>query len=204
MALKPIALSRRGLLAGGLALPLTPAGAWAAPRALAFAVFRNGVRIGEHRMTFSTAGDGVTVATEAVMTVRLGPVPVFRYRHHAVERRAGETFQSLQTTTETNGKTQRLSAENVGGLIRLEGSAGSATAPAGSNPLTHWNPAVFAGPLFDPQNGKMMKVRTARVAASHWQIRGQADIDDYYDDAGAWLSLNGKLDDGSRIEYRRL
>jgi len=35
-------------------------------------------------------------------------------------------------------------------------------------------------------------------------IRGEAEIDDFYDEAGAWQSLTGKLDDGSKVEYRRV
>ena len=91
-----------------------------------------------------------------------------------------------------------------GGVIRIDGTSGKLTAPPGSNPITHWNPAIFPGPMFDPQNGKMMKVKTTKAGAGHWQIRGQTEIDDYYDDAGNWQALKGKLDDGSMVEYRRL
>jgi len=83
--------------------------------------------------------------------------------------------------------------------------------------LTHWNAAALDGPLFNPQLGKIMKVRTARagresvqladggsIPATRWTIRGEAEIDNWYDAAGAWAGLRGKLEDGSTMIYRRL
>ena len=65
---------------------------------------------------------------------------------------------------------------------------------------------IFGGaPLFNPQNGKLLKVTSpARSSPATGQIRGDAEIDDYYDASGAWLALKGKLDDGSQVEYRRV
>ena len=48
------------------------------------------------------------------------------------------------------------------------------------------------------------KAKATRVAAGHWQLRGDTEIDDWYDESGAWQSLKGKLTDGSMIEYRRV
>ena len=199
------ALPRRAVLTGGLGLPLLAGGARAAPRALTFAVFRNGTRIGEHHVSFTGDDDTLTATTDAIMTVKLGPVPVFKYRHHAVEKRVGGAFASLVTATDSNGKGERVSAEMSGGAIRISCPSGTLTAPAAANPITHWNSQIFGGaPLFNPQNGKLLKVTTRKVEPGHWAIRGDAQIDDYYDASGAWLALKGKLDDGSRVGYRRV
>lgn len=202
---QPAALSRRMVLVGGLLLPLAPGLARAANRNLVFAVFRNGTHIGEHRIDFSGDGANLTATTDAVMTVKLGPVPVFKYHHHAVEKRAGGLFASLETATSSNGKQERVAAERVGAGVRVDCNYGKATLAADANPMTHWNPQIFGGPpLFNPQTGKTLKVQTARVTPGHVTIRGEAEIDNYYDDAGAWLALTGKLDDGSKVEYRRV
>ena len=37
-----------------------------------------------------------------------------------------------------------------------------------------------------------------------WSLRGEAEIDNWYDRNGVWTGLNGRLVDGSRIEYRRI
>ncbi|MDB5423080.1 MAG: hypothetical protein JWQ29_496 [Phenylobacterium sp.] len=198
------ALPRRALLTGALALPFLAREAFAAPRALTFAVFRNGTKIGEHHVSFAADETTLTATTDAVMTVKIGPVPVFKYRHHAVEKRVGGAFASLVTATDSNGKAERVSAEMTGGAIRISCPSGALTAPAAANPITHWNPQIFSGPLFNPQNGKLLKVTTRKVEPNHWAIRGETEIDDFYDAGGAWLALKGKLDDGSAVEYRRV
>jgi hypothetical protein len=198
------ALPRRSILVAGLILPLVPGLALAAPTTLTFAVYRNGAKIGEHHVAFSGDGAELTATTEAVMTVRIGPVPVFRYRHRAVEHRNDGAFASLESDTTTNGKAEHVIAERAGGGVRIDGPSGRTTLGPDTNPMNHWNWQAFTGPLFNPQTGKLMKVRTAKAGPGHWTVRGEADIDDYYDDSGAWRSLSGKLDDGSRVEYRRV
>lgn len=198
-------IPRRRVLACGLLLSLSPRLALAGPRRdLAFTVFRNGTKIGEHHVNFAGDGDALTATTDAVMTVRLGPVPVFRYHHHAVETRAADAFRSLETSTSSNGKREHVTAERTGGGVRIDCPSGKTTLAADANPLNHWDQTIFAGPLFNPQTGKLMKVRVTKAGPRQWQIRGEAQIDDFYDDSGAWRALKGKLDDGSTVEYRRL
>jgi hypothetical protein len=197
-------IDRRLLLASGLAaLPGFALAAAPASRRLAFHVLRNGTRIGEHVMSFAGDPTSPTVTTEVRMAVKLGPVPVFRYRHHAVERWTGSKFASLETTTDSNGKAERVSARRAEAGVVIETAKGRITGPAGVRPFTHWNPEVFGAPLFNPQDGKLLKVTTRRVSATQWSVRGEAEIDDWYDEAGVWTALKGKLKDGSLLEYRR-
>ena len=198
-------LNRRALLGSGLLL-LAPAmvpAAVPASRRLAFTVHRNDTQIGEHLMTFAGDPASPVVTTEVSMAVKLGPVPVFRYRHHAVERWAAARFQALETSTQANGKSQTVSARATPAGVLIETARGRTVAPADAVPLTHWNRDVFAGPLFNPQEGRMLKVQVSRPAAGHVALRGEAEIDDYYDPDGVWRALRGRLKDGSAIEYRR-
>jgi arylsulfatase A len=43
-----------------------------------------------------------------------------------------------------------------------------------------------------------------QVEGQVWALRGEAEIDNWYDKAGVWTGLKGRLEDGSRIEYRRV
>jgi hypothetical protein len=198
-------MDRRDLIVAGLLL-LFPGSARAAlppARRLAFSITRNGAHIGEHVMTFAGDPSAPVVTTEVAMSVRLGPVPVYRYRHHAVERWSAGRFQSLETATDSNGKPQTVSAHrDVGGLV-IETARGRTVGPADAAPLTHWNPDAFATPLFNPQEGRMLKVQVSRPGPGHWTVRGEAEIDDFYDPDGVWRALKGRLKDGSTLEYRR-
>ncbi len=198
-------MPRRAVLAGGLLLPLMPRLALAAPKTLSFAVFRNGSHIGEHHVNFSGDDANLTATTDAVMLVKIGPVPVFRYHHHALEKHAGGVFASLETSTTTNGKDEHVVAERTSAGVHVDCPYGKSVLSADANPMNHWNEQIFTGaPLFNPQTGKVLKVHVAKVAPGHVTIRGEAEIDDFYDEGGAWQSLTGKLDDGSKVEYRRI
>lgn len=211
-------LSRRSLVGAGLALLAAPtAFAATAERRLAFAVFRNGVRVGDHVMTFSGGVEDVAVRTEVSLLVKLGPVPVYRYTHRALERRRGGRFSSLESTTNGNGKLQRVAARREGDAVLIEGAGGQVRAPADAQPLTHWNAAALTGPLFNPQEGKVLRLTARRIglervklagggmiAATRWSLRGESEIDDWYDQGGEWAALRGRLADGSVMEYRRL
>lgn len=204
------------LAAASLAAPALAGPAWAAAPGdgrLVFAVFRNGGRIGAHTMTFSRASGLLRVETRMSAVVRLGPIPVFRYEHSAEEVWRDGRFERLQSATSTNGRREHVLAQRADGAVVIETGAGRVRAPAEAAPLTHWNPAVFQGPLFNPQTGKLLKLSARRSMAAlpapasgqgaRWSLRGEADIDDWYDVGGVWAALRGKLTDGSTMEYRR-
>jgi hypothetical protein len=212
---EPSMMTRRSLVAAG-ALFLAPR-AWAAtPESgrLHFAAFRNGVRVGDHRISFTRSAGVLTAVTEVSLLIKVGPVPVFRYAHQAREQWRDGRFAELDTTTSSNGKRERVTARRTASGVILETHAGRLTAPANAAPLTHWNTAAFGGPLFHPQTGKSLKVQTTRHAgerlptgsgaATRWAVRGEADIENWYDDAGVWAALKGRLPDKSVMEYRRV
>jgi hypothetical protein len=196
--------TRRLVLSAGLILPFAPGLALAAPKALTFAVFRNGAHIGEQHMSFAGDGAAVTATTDVIMQVKIGPVPVFKYHHQAVEKRLGGAFASLETSTVTNGKNEHVVAEKTASGISVECPSGKELLAADANAMTHWDPKIFSGPLFHPQTGKMLKVKATRLAGGQVSIRGEVEMDDFYDDAGTWLAAKAKATDGSAIEYRRV
>jgi len=198
------ALPRRALLGAALILPLAPRLAVAAPRTLAFAVFRNDARIGEHHVAFAGDGEAVTATTDAEMVVRLGPVPIFKYRHHALETVRAGAFSSLETRTTTNGKLEHVVAERTAGGVDVDGPSGKLVLSGNVSPLNHWNQKSFPGPFFNPETGKPMRLQVSRAGPSRWAIRGEVEMEDVYDEAGQWIGAKAKGTDGSTIEYRRI
>jgi len=198
-------IGRRELIMAGAGLMLAPGAALAAmPPRLAFAVFRNGSKVGEHVVQFSGDDAARTATTSVAMTVKVGPVPVYKYKHSAVEKWVDGKWVSVETTTNGNGKVTNVTARQMGSYVQINGPAGAVRGPANALPLSHWNQGNFGKPLFNQQEGKMLKVTCTQVKAGHWQVRGEAEIDDFYDAAGAWTGLKGKLEDGSSMEYRRI
>jgi hypothetical protein len=196
-------VGRRELIMGGMGLALVPGAALALPNRLAFTVFRNGTKVGEHVVAFTGDDAARTATTNVAMTVKVGPVPVYKYKHEAIEKWADGKWVSCDTTTNGNGKITKVSAKQMGAYVQITGPAGPVRGPANALPLSHWNQGNFGKPLFNQQEGKMLKVTCTQVGTGHWQVRGDAQIDDYYDASGNWMALKGKLEDGSDMEYKR-
>jgi len=212
--------TRRTLLAAAGLMAAAPTPLLAATpssRRLTFQVFRNGERIGEHRMSFSGDSASPTVSTEVNMTVRLGSVPVYRYRHTAREVWVDGRFESLETVTDATAGDRKVSARRTPSGVLIRTGRKEVLAPPGTAPLTHWNPNVLTGRLFNPQEGTLARITASpkgfrpitladgrQVEGQMWSLRGEAEIDNWYDRAGVWTGLKGRLEDGSRIEYRRV
>jgi len=199
-----LAMDRRALLIGGVGLVLPGAALAGPPPKLAFNVFRNGTKVGQHHLAFSGADGDWTVTTDVDMVVKVGPVPVYKYKHNAVEKWSAGKWQSVEATTNGNGKITKASARAMGGYTQIVGPKGAVRGPADAAPLSHWNQASFGKPLFNQQEGKLLKVTCTRIKPGHWQIRGEAEIDDFYDGQGNWVGLSGKLEDGSKLDYKRI
>lgn len=211
-------LNRRAIL-GGAGLALAPAYALAEPPPHAdvhFEVLRNGRQIGAHSVSFRGDDQELVADIAAEMLIKLGPIPLFNYRHRATEIWRAGRFISLEARSVTNGKVEHLSAERTaGGLAISTGPGRTIRAAAEACPLTHWNAVSLEAPLFSPQTGVPFHVSVARgteaiglpdgrtVIATRYQLHGDVDIADFYDPAGTWIALRGKATDGSSIAYRR-
>ena len=212
--------SRREVVIGSLAA-LGAAATRAAPYppSLAFAAFRNGVRIGEQTMQFTADADSLEVRTRADFAVKLGPLTLFRYRHQAVERWRGGRFESLETHTDAGGKRQSVNAERSPAEVVISSDALRTPFRARPDilPFTHWNRAIVRAPLFNPQTGALLHLTASSlgrgpvalaggtsIMAERIGFTGEVAIDDWYDDAARWTALRGRLADGSTLDYRRM
>lgn len=221
-------LKRRGFLIGGAGLVLPPLTAGAADAALpgippggeiGFGVYRKGLRIGEHRLKFDAGDDGLTITTDVHIAVHIGPVPVYRFTQHIVERWRGDRFMSLECTTGANNSPNKTLARRTSDGIHVEPpSAAPYTSSGDIFPMTHWNRDVYrSGALFNPQDGKAIRVSLASrgddavklndgtsVRATRWSITGDSVMDEYYDAQGVWTGMHSRVQDGSFVDYRRL
>ena len=216
----PTGLARRTLLAGVLAAaaPLTSfARAATVTRNVRFEVWRNDERIGTHAVSFQGDDQNFVAMGDVEMLVKLGPFPLFRYRHQARETWRGGRFAELATETVANGQRTQVHAVASAGAVVIEtGDGRRSQAPASAHPLTHWNAAALKGPLFNPQTGAALRVRVSSrfsptmplpdgrtEPATRYDLSGAATISDWYDVASRWTSLRGKAPDGSVLVYRR-
>jgi hypothetical protein len=217
-----ITLTRRAAVLGSFALaPLLrpfPAYGNAGEDRIGFEILRHGSVIGSHQVVFERSGGMVRAHIDCTMHVGFGPLVFFRYRHQGVEVWQDGVFQSLDTSTDNNGHPLRVTARRTAHGIDIRTADGTARlAPAGALPLTHWNVACMRAPLFNPQDGTLIHETATcagpdtvaladgrRVAATRYDLKGAAPIDDWYDAGGAWTALRAEVKDGSVLQYRRV
>ena len=213
-------LDRRTLVAAALSAAALPRMSLAAPppvnTTVHFNVLRNGKPFGNYSLTFVTSGDTLTVTTEVAMSARIAGLTVFNYRHHCEEIWRAGRFMELHSNSVRDSDKDFCTAVRTASNIAITNKDGPLLAPPGANPYTHWNAASIQGTMFNPETGFMLRLTAqpmghepvvlangAKVAANHWALRGESEIDEWYEDSGAWAGLRAVFPDKSIVEYRR-
>lgn len=212
-------IRRRLLLGGWAALPFSSARArLPIPPGdrLAFHIIRKGSTIGEHSVTFQRAGEALTVSVAADIVVGIGPIAFFRYKHRATVHYQGGQVISIDANTDDDGTPRQMTARrNELGLAVQGTKAPRYIAPPHSLPGTHWNRAMLDAPFINTEDGRLMHptvtmagtepvdVTGGSVAAQRYTMRGDADLDTFYDLTPSWVGLRFTAKDGSEIRYFR-
>jgi len=217
-------LDRRALIAGTLAaasaqaLPRLALAAMPTNASYKYAVLRNGKPFGTYGLVFATAGDTTTATTDVNMAAKVAGLTVFSYHHHCEEIWKAGRFQEMHSQSQRDSDKDFCTAvRQPNGGIAITNKNGPLVAPPTANPYTHWNPAVITGPLFNPETGFMLRLSAqsmghepfvmgsgAKATGLHWAVRGESEIDEWYDDAGLWMGLKAVFPDKSIVEYRRV
>jgi hypothetical protein len=90
-------------------------------------------------------------------------------------------------------------------------------APEDALPTTYWNKRLLSSPMIGTQDGMLVHptVRDlgagaipvadgARVAATRYSLRGDLDLDLWYDQTATWAGMEFSVADGSIVHYERL
>jgi hypothetical protein len=214
-------ISRRNLLVGAAlmasmrrayaALPV-PAG-----DALAFQIIRKGDVIGTHRLDFQREGTRLTVRIAMELTIKLGPITLFRYTHKNVELWDGDDFTGFKAETNDDGTLHSATAaRRPEGLVVESTDTPRYIAPPNTLAATHWNKRMLDGPMINTQDGKLLRPTVTPgprtmiplasgklIPATLYSLTGDAPLDLWYDDSATWSALSFTGSDGGKIEYRR-
>ena len=223
-----MSISRRNLLIAGGAFLYTPRllaepekpGQLSMPpgKSLGFAVMRKGEKIGEHLLIFDGQGDNLKVEVNVELKVGLGPIVLFRYKHHAIETWQNGQLAALDTETNDDGTHHKVTGRFSPEGFKVEGSkAKPYVAPPNALPATHWNHKQLDGPWINTQDGRLLRPTITpmgramipvasgnEIPAQHFSLTGDAILETYYDDIRNWVGLNFKAGDGSEILYERV
>jgi hypothetical protein len=190
---------------------LSPALAAAAELDAAFDIIRKGERIGFHAVKVADTDDGgVRVDTRIEMQVKFGPIPVFRYEHVATEFWRDGRLQSIDSTTDNNGKPERLRVRRDGDSLIIDGTRYQGEGPGDAAPSSYWNKAIVrTKTLLDTQNGRLIDVETENLGltsapggsrAEQHRLSGTVDLNLWYD-GERWVGADFVVR-GQALTYR--
>jgi hypothetical protein len=178
-----------------------------------FTVLRDGNQIGTHSITMSQNGDEKIVDVEVALAVKIAFITVFRLEHRNRETwRAGRLLK-IDTKTNDNGKDFKVDGNANATGFDLVVNGERTAIPKPIIPTSYWNPAtVDQDLLLNSVNGKLLKVGikptlsesvktwTGPVSADKYEMRGDLDIDLWYD-AGKHIVRLAFESKGSVIAY---
>lgn len=203
-------------LAVALALSASPAVAADTPRDTRFTVVRDGEPVGTHMLRFSPAPEGLKVAVDTKVVVRLAMIPVYRFEHHGQELWRDDRLAALSSTTNDDGTRHVLNVAAGASGLQVDSDGKSSRMPAGTLPASLWNAATTsAGILMNTLDGSALAVRvtdrgeeTLKIAgrpatARHYSLAGDLSRDVWYDSQGNLVQVRFKAKDDSLIEYLR-
>lgn len=193
-------------------LPSSPT---AASNSWTFRVLLDGREIGSHRYTLSAAdAQRRELRSEARLDVSVLRVPVYRYRHQAVESWEGGCLTQLVSHTETNGQREQVRARAQGERLVVE-AAGTRREHGGCvMSFAYWDPRILrAECLLNSQTGELLPVTITSRGEETLTVRGEPRqarrhridgpglrIDLWY--AGdQWVGLEADTEGGRRLRY---
>ncbi len=202
-----------------LALPAALlAGATAAASAQdtwSFRVLLDEREIGSHRYTLSAVdAQRRELRSEARFDVSVLRVPVYRYRHEAVESWEGGCLTQLVSQTETNGQREQVRARAQGDRLVVE-SAGTRREHAGCvMSFAYWDPRILrAERLLNSQTGELVPVTITARGEQTLTVRGEARVAqrhridgpglriDLWYAGDQWVRLEADTEGGRRLRY---
>lgn len=183
-----------------------------------FRVLLDGRAIGEHRFALHGAGSERELRSSAQFDVTLLRIPVYRYRHEAIEQWSGGCLRELTARTDTNGTLEEVRARTRGNRLVVEARAMSREHLGCVMSFAYWDPQILgARELLNSQTGELQPVRVTPQGVETLTVLGQARttqrhridggprlrIDLWY--AGdEWVALEADADGGRRLRYERI
>jgi hypothetical protein len=213
-------ISRRGLLAAGVGMAVSPAAALPVPAGdtLAFRLIRDDREIGRHTLAFSQQGEGLSVHITVAARVTWLSLPIVQYAHRGVENWQAGSLVELSGETDRNGEHNWVQAHRTeAGLVVARSKAAQYVAPAAALGSTYWDRHALDAPMISLEDGVLLRptvtagdVETIRLAsgagipARRYSLRGALDVDVWYDEANTWAGMAFAVLDGSTVRYERL
>ncbi len=191
----------------------------AAARDLTFDVFLDERPIGTQRVALRPQGDGLRVEIRAAFELTLLRIKAFAYDHRNVEQWRGGCLQSIESSTEQNGKPYRVTGEAFAGGFAVSSALGVQNLTDCVGTFSYWDKGQLVGrsKLLNSQTGEYVSVALRELGRGILVLAGREIPVDRYVlegkdleitlayavDSGEWLALDSPVWGGWTLRYRR-
>ncbi len=181
-----------------------------------FGVYRNGDRVGSHRVSFRRQDGDIIVDVYFTVDIRFLFLSAYRYVYVATERWRGGQLVALEAETNDNGDVSRVVAKvtEEGDQLLVTGPSGTTFADLGIYATNHWHPGIITSEVvLNTITGGLNRVSiidggemqiTANgspISARRYLYTGELSNEVWYDREGRWVKMRFDGKDGSTIEY---
>ncbi|MEQ8334411.1 DUF6134 family protein [Nisaea sp.] len=199
-----------------VALATVPPG-WAEDGLIKFRAFRNGSPLGVVMLRFNIKEDKYIVDTQTLFDYKIGPFTLYYYALRARDEWKDAQLLSARGMVNDDGDFFKVDGRAESGGFRFAGREGEHLAPfAASVPSTYWNTSLTrASKLIDLQYGRLRDIAMTKlgtetiesegrqVEATRYEMRGELDLDIWYDTRGEWVRMSFTVDE-SDFDYVRI
>jgi hypothetical protein len=185
------------------------------PQDLEFNIVREGVVVGQHRVTFHQDNERLVVRSELKIEVKVLSVTAYRYQQTRSEVWRGPKLIALASVADDDGTPYNIKGQAGPDGIRVTSGGKSWTLPADSVPASYWNVSMVTakGPLIDAQSGRILDAKVSKIGeetieaggkeivATHYRLGAERPRDIWYDTHGRWVKMRATGSDGSVAEW---
>ena len=184
-----------------------------------FNVYRNGAKIGYHKVEFNNSESSLKANIEIKFEVTFLGFTVYDYYHQNTEIWKKNTLNQLNSITDKNGEELFCNFKKINDTFNLKGSVDSFKPNKDFIPTSYWNHKLVEGPTYktvlNTQDCSSIKFKIenlgndtiydAQLPATHYKLTGRewtgedVDIDIWYNN-NKWVKMI-YIKDGSKIEY---
>jgi len=180
-----------------------------------FRVYLDEKEIGYHHFYLLESGETRQLKTVASFEYNLMFVRLFHYEHENHEIWTGDCLQSIDSQTNSNGKSFRVNGRRTTGEFRVSANGGEASLPECVMSFAYWNPSFLEqSMLLNTQDGEFLDVEISepvfdaltisggqRPAYRYHLSAGDPKLDLWYSADRQWLALESEVRGGRKLRY---
>lgn len=178
-------------------------------------ILRDGDLVGTHRIGFTRQGEALRVESETDIAVDFLFMNAYAFEYRAISLWQDGRLLRLNAATDDDGEKSIIAASLANEGLRLDGPAGTAMIDPTLPVSEHWSRSFIEGGQqlntitgavnaieVEPLGDAFISLAGGTIRADRFQIRGDIELETWYDDAGRWLGMRFAARDASIIEYR--